>query len=227
MNTPPRPRAILALVLTASLGLLGACGGDDDGSSGVGDTGDTADGGELPELPPELQAELRPVEVSGAALPRLTSSDDDAIPDDPAVGSPAPVLVGQDFDDATVRIDAAQDGPTMVVFLAHWCPHCNNEIPVLNEWRDSGQIPADLRIVGVSTAVSDQRPNYPPSEWLVEKDWQWDVIADSPDQRAMDAYGVTGFPFFTLLDADGNVVQRGSGEIPLEGLNQLAALVAG
>ena len=32
----------------------------------------------------------------------------------------------------------------MVVFLAHWCPHCNAEIPVLNEWRDSGEIPDGL-----------------------------------------------------------------------------------
>jgi len=39
------------------------------------------------------------------------------------------------------------------VFLAHWCPHCNREIPELNAWRDSGEVPADLQVVAVTTAV--------------------------------------------------------------------------
>jgi hypothetical protein len=72
----------------------------------------------------------------------------------------------------------------MVVLLAHWCPHCNAEIPVLNEWRDSGEVPDGLNIVGVSTAVSADAPNYPPNEWLQEMDWRWPVLADD---RAPDA----------------------------------------
>ena len=230
MNTAPRRRAVLALALTASLGLLGACGGDDDGSPGAGDTSDAADGGELPELPPELVAELRPVEVSGAALPRLTSSDDGDIPADPAVGTPAPVLVGQDFDDATVRIDAAQDGPTMVVFLAHWCPHCNNEIPEINELRDDGRIPAGLNVVGVPTGSDPGRPNFPPSEWLDDMDWTYPVLvddylveADGVSVVAGDAFGLSGFPFVTLIDGDGDVTARWSGE---RGADQIANLIA-
>ena len=116
----------------------------------------------------------------------------------------------------------------MLVFLAHWCPHCNDEIPVLNEWRDAGGVPEDLRIVGVSTAVASDRPNFPPGEWLVDKDWTWDVIADGPpatQRRRATAYGVTGFPFFVLLDADGNVAARGSGEQPIEYIEELVATV--
>lgn len=230
MNIPPPRRAAVALAIAATLGLIGAaCGGDDDGSQGAGDT-TAATGGELPELPPELQAELRPVEVSGAALPRLDSRDDADIPADPAVGTPAPVITGQDFDNAPVRIDAAQDGPTMVVFLAHWCPHCNNEIPEINELRDDGRIPDGLNVIGVPTGTDPGRPNFPPSKWLDDMDWTYPVLvddylveADGVSVVAGDAFGLSGFPFVTLIDGDGNVAARWSGE---RGADTIAELIA-
>jgi thiol-disulfide isomerase/thioredoxin len=113
----------------------------------------------------------------------------------------------------------------MVVFLAHWCPHCNREVPRLIEWQASGAIPADLQIIGVSTAVASDRPNYPPSQWVVDKAWPWPVIADSEAMDAADAYGVSGFPFFTLVGADGKVKVRGSGELEIDQLNQIVDAV--
>jgi len=124
-----------------------------------------------------------------------------------------------------VDIDPGTGGPMMVVFLAHWCPHCNDEIPVLLEWRDSGRIPADLQVFGVSTAVSEERPNYPPDEWLVEKGWDWPVLADDAQLTAANAYGVTGFPYFAIVDADGKVAARGSAEHPIEALQALVDAV--
>jgi thiol-disulfide isomerase/thioredoxin len=192
---------------------VGAGAGDGDGDDGA-DAESGGDGADAGPIDPFEAA----VEVTGDNLAPLEDPTND-----PAIGVAAPTLSGTNYAGEPVELRPGSDGPTMVVFLAHWCPHCNDEIPVLNEWRDSGAIPENLRIVGVSTAVSDERPNFPPGEWLVEKDWQWDVIADGSDARAMDAYGVTGFPFFVMLDADGNVVARGSGEQPIEVLEQLAA----
>ena len=63
--------------------------------------------------------------------------DDPCRSDRPVSGASS----GYDYDGNETTIDPATDGPTMVVLLAHWCPHCNAEIPVLNEWRDSGEIP--------------------------------------------------------------------------------------
>ena len=155
------------------------------------------------------------VTVEGAPLPPGEGSDD------PAVGLPAPALHGTDYSGAAVDIAPGTGGPMMIVFLAHWCPHCNDEIPLLLEWRDSGEIPAELQIYGVSTAVSDERPNYPPGAWLREKGWEWPVLADDAQLTAANAYGVTGFPYVVIVDADGNVVVRGSGEIPIDELDAL------
>jgi thiol-disulfide isomerase/thioredoxin len=110
----------------------------------------------------------------------------------------------------------------MVVVLAHWCPHCNNEVPVLLEWEAQGGVPVDLQIVGISTAASADRPNFPPGEWLATNGWDWPVLADDAEQTAARAYGVTAYPFITFIDASGNVVARTTGEIPIADLQELA-----
>ncbi len=164
-------------------------------------------------VPPEFLPAIGPVEVRGEALPILATED---VGEDPAVGRPAPVLVGLDFDGNPVTVDAANEGPTMVVFLAHWCPHCNDEIPRLNQLRDDGRLPTDLRIVGIATGSNPGRPNFPPGEWLVDKDWTFPAMADGIDLEreafiAAEAYGLNAFPFVTLIGGDGDVVARWSG----------------
>jgi cytochrome c biogenesis protein CcmG, thiol:disulfide interchange protein DsbE len=156
------------------------------------------------------------VVVDGEPLPQGEGSSD------PAIGSPAPALSGFDYAGQAVDIAPGTDGPMMVVFLAHWCPHCNAEVPVLLDWEASGDLPAELQVVGVSTAVAADRPNYPPGQWLADKGWDWPVIADDVEQTAVQAYGVTGYPYITFIDADGNVVARTSGEQPIETLQALA-----
>ena len=231
------PRRSLLAGGTAAVLLLSACGGDDepvaepaeagsDTTTGTTDaSSDTTTGGATsveggPEatvpadVPEEYIGAIGPVDVIGDPLPYLET---DVIADDPAVGEPAPVIVGLDFEGNPVRIDAATDGPTMVVFVAHWCPHCNAEIPVLNELRDDGLIPDGLNVVAVSTAPRADSTNFPPGDWLVDMDWQWPAIADGVDIDtgtflAAEAYGVSGFPFITLVDGDGNVAARWSGE---------------
>ncbi len=224
---PRLPLRLAATAVAASLALA-ACGGDDDDAPAADavvptvapDTGPVdepsgaiapPDATIAPDIPEEYLEAVGPVEVDGASLALLGAGSDDAI------GTPAPTIVGLDYDGNPVRIDAATDGPTMVVFLAHWCPHCNSEIPRLNELRDAGDFPDALNIVAVSTAVNPGQPNFPPDEWIVERDWTYPVIADGVDLErehfiAADAFGVGGFPFTVLIDGDGVVADRWSGE---------------
>lgn len=160
-------------------------------------------------------AETQPVTVDGAALPTPPDSGVD-----PAIGLTPPTLQGFTFDGSPIDITPGGRAK-MVVFLAHWCPHCNREIPVLQQWAASGGVPADLDIIGVSTAVSSQRDNYPPSEWLKAKDWAWPAMADSVNSDAAQAYGVAGFPTFAIIGADGKVKVRSSGELTVDQLDAL------
>jgi thiol-disulfide isomerase/thioredoxin len=166
------------------------------------------------------------VSVTGQPLPAFTEEVRTGAVD-PAVSQPVPVLSGTDYQGDAITIDPATDGPTMIVLLAHWCPHCNAEIPVLNDWRDSGEIPDGLDIVGVSTGVRADAPNYPPDQWLVDKDWQWPVLADDADGTAMAAYGGTSYPTMVLVDGNGEVFHRLSGEVPIETLAPLVDELVG
>jgi len=165
---------------------------------------------------PVSAGENQPVEVVGEVLEALPESGDDS-----TIGLTAPTLNGYAFDGSNLSVTPGDGKPYMVVFLAHWCPHCNREVPRLIEWQASGAIPADLQIIGVSTDVASDRPNYPPSQWVVAKGWPWPVMADSEAMDAARAYGISGYPFFAIVGADGKVKVRASGEIEIDQLNQI------
>ncbi len=189
---------VLAVVIV--IGVFVFASGSDDG-------GDTAAG--------NASQETATVAISGEDLPPLGGEGGLPSPDqDPAFGLAAPKLVGQSFDESEVVIDPSDGTPKAVVFLAHWCPHCQAEVPKIQNWIDEGDQPEGVEIVTVSTSVDESRPNYPPSAWLAGEDWEPPVMLDDQASSAFQTYGGAGFPFFVMIDADGNVFQRGSGELP-------------
>jgi thiol-disulfide isomerase/thioredoxin len=209
---------IAALVVVALVVAVLASGGDDDGGEAQSPATTTATGGgsgttSAPATDAVGPAEQQPVTVQGTDLVPLEDEDDDA-----AVGATPPTVDGFTFDGTPMRI-APGGTAKMVVFLAHWCPHCNAEIPIILDWAEEGMVPDGLEIVGVATGTDDTAPNYPPSTWLQELGWTFDTLADSPEFRAAQAYGVTGFPFFAIVGEDGTVLGRFSGEKPLEELD--------
>lgn len=146
------------------------------------------------------------VTVEGSALEAFASTEGDA-----AIGQPAPVVDGSDSTGAAARVGGAGE-PTIVAFLAHWCPHCQAEVPVLVDLMADGELEG-IRTVALLTGTSAERPNYPPLAWLDREGWQGDTLLDDENSTAAQAYGLTGYPFLVFLDADGNVVARTSGEI--------------
>lgn len=162
--------------------------------------------------------EVGAVAVAGDVLPAFNEAD----PNDSALGMTAPVLTGQGFTGNTITTETTGT-PMMLVFLAHWCPNCQREVPALVEWSKAGKVPSGIDIIGVATGTDPANPNYPPSEWLAREEFPalWPVIADSKDNTAGDAFGLNGYPYFVLIDGNGKVVKRMSGEIPTDELTVL------
>jgi thiol-disulfide isomerase/thioredoxin len=158
------------------------------------------------------------VSVAGDVLPAYNDGD----PNDPALGMTAPVLTGKGFTGNTITTETTGT-PMMLVFLAHWCPNCQREVPALVEWNKAGRTPPGIDIIGIATGTDPANPNYPPSEWLAREEFPalWPVIADSKDNTAGDAFGLAGYPYFVLIDGNGKVVKRMSGEIPMDELTVL------
>jgi thiol-disulfide isomerase/thioredoxin len=164
--------------------------------------------------------QTQPVEVDGTALPRFDQGTD------PAVGEPAPELRGASFDGTPVVV--SHDGrPKLILFVAHWCPHCQREVPFLADHLASQPLPAGIDLVTVATSTDPASPNYPPSAWLASEGWTTPTMADSDTFDAATAYGLSAFPFFVAVDADGNVVERASGELTADAFDALVQAALG
>ncbi len=184
----------------------------------------STDAGTGADAAKNAEKEVGEVAISGEDLPALPSTGN-LLPgagEDPAVGLEAPKLSGESFDGSKVVIDPADGKPKMVVFLAHWCPHCQAEVPLIQQWIDEGKVPEGLEIFAVSTGVDSSKPNYPPSNWLASVGWTPPILIDDDAQTTAKSWGLTGFPFFVMVDAEGKVWQRGSGEVPIEDIDRLA-----
>ncbi len=159
--------------------------------------------------------EFQTVEVEGQALPEFSKEQAD-----PAIGLSAPVLTGKGFTGNTIV--TSPGSPTLLVFLAHWCGFCQNEVPLLVKWNSAGTVPSGLDVIAIATSSDPASPNFPPSEWLAREEFPalWPVMADSGEKTAASAMGVSGFPFFVLIDAEGKVALRISGEIETDILTE-------
>ncbi len=173
-------------------------------------------------------SEIGEVEVTGDPLAPMP--DGLAVADatnDPVAGTVAPTLVGTDFDGSEVRIEA--DGrPKAVYFVAHWCPHCQEEIPVVQGLIDGGELPEGMDVYAVSTGYDPDAPNNPPepSEWLAGEGFVSPTIRDDDAGTAMGAYGGRSYPYVVYLDGDNQLVARSSGNIDREAILALWALTA-
>jgi thiol-disulfide isomerase/thioredoxin len=156
--------------------------------------------------------------VEGDTLPVYATGTQDV-----AIGLTAPTVTGADWNGNPVSIEP--DGTAkIVIFLAHWCPHCQAEVPVVQDWIDAGNLPADVQLISVATSTNRLQPNWPPQDWLEEEGWTPPVIMDDEIGSVAVNYGMSGTPFYVVLDGDNTNLGRISGEIGIQGLEALVGI---
>jgi thiol-disulfide isomerase/thioredoxin len=198
----------LAVVLVAAIVVVALVGGDDGGTL---EPGDQAFG---------------PVTATGTPLPDFEGETEG----DPAIGEPAPKLEGETTSGDPITIDPA-DGPMVVAFLAHWCSHCQAEVPRIVEVADGSDEIEGVPFTAVLTSSDPKGENFPPGEWLAREDWPAPAMVDTEVEDGgfpvgLTAYGLSGFPYLIAIDADGNVAARSSGELGEDGIRDFFAQVA-
>ena len=162
------------------------------------------------------------VTVDGNDLPFFESASGD-----PAVGVTAPTVTGETFD-GEQRTIGPDGNAKIVVMLAHWCPHCQAEVPVVQGWVDAGALPEGVDLYGVTVMTNRVRDGrtWPPRDWLEDEGWTSPTIKDDQQNSIVNAYGMTGTPTYVVLGPDNENLGRISGEIGLGGLQTLANMAA-
>ena len=218
---------MLSIVILVAAILLGITMSDSNDSStnSVGNDAPTPEEQIVPderdsiEIEGEENVALSPLEKGKVTILG------DPIPVDPEIGYLAPSFTAQLNDGSElVTIDPADGTVRLIGFFAHWCPHCQREVPRVSRWLEENGVPAEIEILAVSTAVREGTPNYPPSEWFIKERWPTDIFVDNQDNDLAAAYGLAGFPYWVLVDATGRVVHRSSGELTEEQFGYLVEL---
>lgn len=129
---------------------------------------------------------------------------------------PAPALSFTYLDGRTVSLASLRGRPVLVTFWATTCPICRRELPELAQmYRDLE--PRGLEVIGVAM------PYDPPNHVLeVSKGERIPFpVALDIEGRAVQAFGgVRGTPTRFLIDADGNIVLRRTGAMPIADLKE-------
>lgn len=163
------------------------------------------------------------IALNGVDLPAFGGGSD------PAVGLKAPIFVTENLEGERI-VTGGGGGPNdtakVIVFVAHWCPTCQREVPRVAEWLRSNDLPAGVEVVTVSTFPNAARDNYPPAAWFESVAWPGQVLTDSTEGEIAQAYGMGGVPSWVVIDNTNFVLARQSGAISDADLAALVNLAA-
>ena len=121
----------------------------------------------------EVGAEFGAPTIEGAGLPGMPPSNP---VDASASGLQIPKVTGENFAGTEVTIDPADGKAKAIVFLAHWCPNCQAEVPRVQAWIDGGGGVEGVDMYAVATSMNSSRGNYPASAWLDREGWTAPVL---------------------------------------------------
>ena len=160
------------------------------------------------------------VTVSGDPLPVFAGENDDNV----SIGLPAPTFSAPNENSEIISLEKNGNAKALI-FLAHWCGFCQDEVPSVQEWVDTIGVPEGVEIIAIATSIDRARDNYPPQKLLEREGWSETQIYDL-DRTIGDAYGLTAFPYWVFLDNELNVKARRTGNLPQDAVGQLLVQLA-
>lgn len=128
--------------------------------------------------------------------------------------APAPPLAGPDVvTNEPLSLASVKGKPTLLVFWAHWCPHCQKMMPVFQQFADDHSDAFNVLTVATAIGAQPSQPQFSsPKRLMTTQDITLPTMRDG-DGAAATAYDVTGFPAMYLVDANGVLVGSAQGEM--------------
>ena len=154
-----------------------------------------------------------PSSIVATDLPRYPQTGQDT-----ALGLKLNSLSGVHFYDGQTKTFDPADGTARAWLVwAHWCPYCQQELPVVADWHENraAEYP-NLELVSITTSMDDSAAN-PLVPYLEASQFTFPVLMDESGVLTRQL-GVNAFPFWVFTGPDGTVLGRTAGLLPEEQL---------
>ncbi len=148
------------------------------------------------------------VAPTNEGLPLIPSSGAD-----PAVGMALPTITGPDHDSGRELTIGSGGLATVTIVWAHWCPYCQQELPMVDALLKDGSLDQfdAVQVQSITTFIDEDRPN-PLDPYMDQLQLAYPVVVDETGAYAAQL-GIQGVPAWVISDQDGNILGRFSGAI--------------
>ncbi len=142
------------------------------------------------------------------------------VPNPPAIGTAAPDFKLTAKDGSTLTKADLAGKPTLLLFFASWCPHCQAEAPKMAALAEANP---DLKIVAIGVGYNDTKQNI----YDFQSKFSLPFPTYDDGGKAASVYGVSSYPTLVAVDGNGIIRDRDTGEVSQDRLNALVAKARG
>ncbi|MAZ93459.1 MAG: hypothetical protein CMF58_03495 [Lentimicrobiaceae bacterium] len=120
-----------------------------------------------------------------------------------AIGQPAPEFKVKDINGIEIDLYAIEAETTVIVFWASWCQHCDEILPIINNYYQKGN---KSEVIAISIDDNEEVIK----EWLSQNDFNWINIAELKGWHGaiIEEYGIVATPTVLVLDRDKKILAK-------------------
>ncbi len=156
--------------------------------------------------------------VPAGTLPQFEQGQPDA-----ALGMVLGEVSGVDYYSETeMSIDPSDGTARAWLIWAHWCPHCQRELPPLSDWyTENADLYPNVELISVTSSIDPARGN-PLEPYLDELQLPFPAILD-PDLALAEQFGLSAYPFWVFTSGDGTTLLRVAGFLEIDQVAEIFA----
>ena len=121
-----------------------------------------------------------------------------------------------------VKLSDYKGKPIVLNFWATWCHYCKEEMP---DFQKAFEEYPDVQFLMVNATDGVRETEEKAKAYLKEEGYTFPVLFDT-EEEAVYNYYVSGFPSTYFIDAEGNLVTYGSGQLSPENLKKGIEMIA-
>ena len=120
-----------------------------------------------------------------------------------AIGQLAPEFKVKDINGIDIDLYAIEAETTVIVFWASWCPHCDDILPIINNYYKKGN---QIEVIAISIDDNEEVLK----ESLSHNDYNWINIAELKGWYGpiIEKYGIVATPTVLVLDREEKILAK-------------------